>query len=172
MGYNKQDYIRVKAEFSQKYIKARELSQERRFELHVKFPRIREIDSLLSRTGMDIMGVIASGKNTDAQIAAIKERNAKLLAERGEILVSGGYPEDYSDIHYECEKCGDTGFVDTKMCDCMKKALTLAGYESSGIGGLIRSQSFDNFSLDYYGARSEDMRQVLSGIRNFAENFT
>ena len=174
MGYNREDYIRIKAEFSQKYIAARERAGEKRMELHAKFPRIREIDALLSRTGMDIMGVIASGKNTDEQIKMIRRRNDTLLSERGDILRENGYPEDYSDIKYECDKCGDTGFVNTKMCDCMKKALILAGYESSGIGALMRTQSFENFSLDFYrggGGNPETMRMAYEHLKKFADGF-
>lgn len=174
MGYNREDYVRIKAEFSQKYILARERATARRTELHGRFPRVFEIDKLLSRTGMDIMGVIASGKNTDAHIAAIKERNEKLLEERGRILREGGYPEDYSDIKYDCEKCGDTGYVGTVMCDCMKRALVMAGYESSGLGALIRSQSFENFSLDYYrtgGGNVLQMENFRNNLKRFSENF-
>ncbi len=171
MGYNREDYIRIKSEFSQKYILARKEAEERRFELHAKFPRVREIDSVLSRTGMDIMGVVTAGGNTNEGVARIRARNEKLISERNEILKSGGYSADYSDIHYECEKCGDTGFVDTKMCECMKRALVLAGYESSGIGALIKNQSFDNFSFDYYGSLSGKMRDTVARVRSFAESF-
>lgn len=174
MSYNKDDFVRIKAEFSQKYIKAREMATERRNELHGRFPRVWEIDRLLSRTGMDIMGVIASGKNTEAEIAAIRARNDKLLAERGEILRCGGYPEDYSDVKYDCDKCGDTGYVGTRMCECMKRALVMAGYESSGLGALIKSQSFENFSLDYYvtgGGNAELMKLNRDNLKNFAERY-
>ena len=172
MGYNKEDYARIKAEFSQKYILARQEAEMRSFELRSRFPRIREIDSLLARTGMDIMGVIASGKNTDEQIARIRERNEKLIEERRNILRNEGYPENYSDVKYECEICGDTGFVGTKMCTCMKKALALAGYESAGIGKLMGTQSFENFSLDYYKKENaNEMTQSVARVRDFAENF-
>lgn len=174
MGYNREDYVRVKNEFSQKYIAARERAGEKRMELHARFPRVREIDALLSRTGMDIMGVIASGKNTEEQIKLIRERNDALLSERGKILREGGYPEDYSDIKYDCDKCGDTGFIDTKMCDCMKRALIMAGYESSGIGALMRTQSFENFSLDFYrvGGNPEQMKFNIEQLKKFADGFS
>lgn len=171
MGYNREDYIRIKSEFSQKYIKARESAQERKFELHARFPKVREIDTLLSRTGLDIMGVIASGGDTKEKVNKLKARNEALLSERGRVLREGGYPEDYSDIRYECEKCGDTGFVDTKMCDCMKRALILAGYQSSGISTLIGEQSFENFSLEYYGADADIMGIGLKAVRSYADNF-
>ena len=49
-----------------------------------------------------------------------------------------------------CPACGDSGYVDIKMCDCLRRELVLAGFRSSGLGALIERQSFDNFSLDYY----------------------
>ena len=150
MAYNRADYVRIKAEYSKKYLKAREAADERKFELYAKIPEVKDIDSVLSRTGSDIMAIITSGRSdTDAAVEALKCRNESLLKDRGVLLRANGYPEDYSDVHYECEACGDTGFVNMKMCDCMRRALVLAGYESSGLGGLIRTQSFENFSLDY-----------------------
>ena len=174
MGYNRDDSVRIKTEFSQKYIKARERATARRVELHGKFPRVWEIDRLLSRTGMDIMGVIASGKNAEEQISSIRKRNEELLSERGQILREGGYTEDYSDVKYDCEVCGDTGYVGTRMCECMRRALCLAGYESSGIGALIGTQSFDNFLLDYYvsgGGNADQMKLNRDNLKNFAERF-
>ena len=174
MGYNREDYARVKAEFSQKYTVARRIADEKRMELHSLFPRVREIDALLSRTGIEIMRVISSGKDTEEKIRAIREKNDRLLLERGQVLRDGGYPEDYSDIKYECDKCEDTGYVDIKMCDCMKKALVLAGYESSGIGALMRTQSFENFSPEFYragGGNPDAMGMLCERLKSFADGF-
>ena len=176
MSYNKEDYVRIKTEFSQKYIRARERAQARRNELHAKIPEVWEIDRLLSKTGMEIMEAITKGGvDTESRIAAIRKRNEALQAKRGELLRAGGYPETYSDVQYECRRCGDTGYVDTVMCECMKRALVLAGYESSGLGGLIRTQSFDNFSLEYYRSSDpreyEAMQRYVTWLQQFAERF-
>ena len=142
---------------------------------HEKYPDIKAIDNILSKTGLEIMGIISSTSPDDApaKIAELKKRNESILEERAAALRSYGYSEDYSDIRYECEKCGDTGYVDTKMCDCMRRALILAGYESSGLGKLIRTQSFDNFSLEYYtdSKERERMEHNVKVLRRFAENF-
>ena len=173
MSYNKEDYIRVKEEFSQKYRRAQLLAEERRLELYGHLPRVRELDGILARTGMDIMAVIAEGGETRAKVEELHRRNDALLAERGKILRENGYPEDYSDVQYECRACGDTGFIDIRMCDCMRRALAEAGYESSGLGALIRTQSFENFSLDYYkeSGKAETMRQNVEMLRQFADRF-
>lgn len=176
MGYNRSDYVKIKNEYSEKYRKARERADECRFELYAAIPEVKAIDSLLAGTGSEIMAIITSGaKDHEKKIGELRERNDKLLLHRGELLRMRGYPEDYSDVKYECEKCGDTGYVGMKMCECMKRALVLAGYESSGLGGLIRTQSFENFSLEYYrtgGANYENMEMFLSSLRRFAEGFS
>lgn len=176
MGYNRADYVRIKKEYESKYIKARQAADDRRFELYSALPEVKDIDRVLSGTGREIMGIITSGKDgAQEKIEALKARNQTLLQKRGALLKSAGYPEDYSDIRYECDKCLDSGFVDHKMCDCMKKQLVLAGYESSGLGGLIRTQSFDNFSLEYYrggGANYDNMELFVGGLRKFAESFS
>ena len=176
MGYRREDYVRIKAEFSEKYLRARTKAEERRQELYAKIPEVKQLDALLAGTAAEIMEIILKeSRETAAQkTAELKHRNENLLAERAAILTAYGYPADYSDVHYECPLCGDTGFVDTKMCVCMKKALVLAGYESSGLGGLIRTQSFDNFSLKYYRDNPENlatMEKVVAGLRRFAGNF-
>ena len=46
--------------------------------------------------------------------------------------------------------------------------------ESSGLGGLLRRQSFENFSLDYYRSSSEEyrrMEQNLRTVREYANSF-
>lgn len=174
MSYQRETFTRIKAEFSRKYIAAQEKASVRRAELYAALPEVQAIDRELSMTGIKIMNAVSSGKDAKQKLAAIQAENTELQAKRGAILVANGFPEDYSDIHYECEKCGDTGYVDLKMCDCMKRALTEAGYEASGLGGLIRTQSFENFSLDYYAGSAEQratMERNVGCLRRFAEEF-
>jgi hypothetical protein len=56
----------------------------------------------------------------------------------------------------------------------MKKALTLAGFESSGIGRLIETQTFDNFDPNYHNYNPDAMAAMtrnLEAARIFAEKF-
>ena len=176
MGYNRDALIKIKAEYLEKYQKARRSADMRAEEVYVKIPRVREIDSLLSRTALEIMAVVSNGKESaEEALARVRQRNAVLMEERARLLVEAGYPEDYTDVHYDCEKCGDSGYVDGKTCECMKRELIMAGYETSGLGRLIATQSFDNFSLDYYksgGANYDNMKFYYSSLRNFANSFS
>ena len=85
MGYNRADYVKVKEEFTNKYMRARKLSEARRADIHGELPEIFKIDRILSGTGMEIMGIITSGGDTE-KIAALEKRNNELIARRGKIL--------------------------------------------------------------------------------------
>ena len=175
MGYNRADYFAVRDQFSKKYLKAREVAEERRAQRHAEIPEIFEIDKILSKTGVDIMRVITGGgADAEAKIAELEKRNAELIGKREALLAENGFAANYTDVQYECEKCGDTGYVDTVMCDCMKKALVKAGYASSGLGALIGRQTFDNFELGYYTEADGMRAKVKLGadmLRGFAESF-
>ena len=176
MGYNRADFVRIKAEYLEKYLKARNDADLRAQEVYLKIPRVRAIDKMLSGTALEIMSAVASGKDTaSSALEKIKARNDELVAERDALLKEAGYPASYTDVHYECSKCDDSGYVDGKMCECMKRALVMAGYESSGLGRLIAKQSFDNFSLDYYkvgGANYDNMKMYYESLRTFAQGFS
>lgn len=173
MGFNSQDFVRIREEYSKKYLVARDAADRRREELYEKIPELVTLDRILAGTASRIMDAICS-PNSEEAVAKVREDNEKLLAQRAAILAAYGYPADYTDVHYECELCGDTGYVDTKMCSCMRRALVLAGYESSGIGGLMQSQSFDNFSLSYYKEDADThayMKKVVSVLKKYAAEF-
>ena len=90
------------------------------------------------------------------------------------MLVKLGYPEDYTEVHYVCKECSDTGFINTKMCSCLKQLLITKNIQSSGMGKLIDKQSFDNFDLDWYKSNPdhyEHMTRNLKIAKSFANNF-
>lgn len=175
MAYNRDNYIRVKREFETKYARARDEAQERREELHARFPELRRIDDALAETGMRVFREAMAGKEgLDERVAAIRRETEELQAVRGEWLRYHGYPEDYTDVKYQCDLCHDTGSVGFTMCTCMKRALTMAGYESSGLGSLIKTQNFESFDLSYYKDNKkslDNIKHILSVCRRYADEF-
>ncbi len=173
MGYNQDNYRKIREAYETKYLRAREAAEERREELYLVIPELREADRELNGLGLEIMKASYSG-DPEAAIAALKEKNQAIRKARGEILLAHGYPVDYTDIKYECPLCGDSGFVDCKMCSCMKKQIIEAGYETSGMADLLRTQSFDTFSLDYYKNDPDAFRmmnRIYRIMKEYAETF-
>lgn len=175
MAYNKENYRRIRAAYQTKYLKAHEKADRRMAELHAKSPAVAAIDRELSRVGAEIaMAALGTGKEYKEKLEAVKEKNLALQRERAILLENLGYPADYTLPPYECEICRDSGFVGTKMCECMRRELVLAAYGESGLGELLKTQSFESFSLDYYRAdplEAEKMKKNLEILRTYAENF-
>ena len=175
MGYNKNNFKRIREEYATKHLVAEKAADARRYELHAALPEVARIDAQLAKTGLALMGAALMDHDArERRMQELREENLRLNAERDAILVKNGYPADYSDVKYDCPSCSDSGYVGIKMCDCMKRALTLAGFESSGIGKNIENQSFDNFSLDYYKNDERTlhgMTSVLGACRHFADSF-
>ena len=131
-------------------------------------PKIAEIDEELRGVGMLILKTACEG----GSITAIKERNQALVCKRRELIKELGFPADYTDVKYTCPDCGDTGYVDIKMCKCFRSLLLTENVRSSGMGKLIDKQSFDNFRLDVLPEENRKyMEKVLPHLRHFAENF-
>lgn len=176
MAYNRDNFRRIKEEYETKYIAAREEADRRRAEVAARLPEVAEIDRALREGGIALLKTaVGGGAAVEAKMAELRAENERLQAARREKLIAAGYPADYTEPHYACPKCEDTGYVDTKMCDCMRRALILAGYASSGLGRLIETQTFDNFSLDYYRTSPEHhatMQRNLAVMREFADTFT
>lgn len=171
MAYNKNNFRKIKEEYATKHLVAENAADLRRAEVHAAIPEVAKIDARLAGTGLALMGAaLADQAERERRFASLKAENEALNAERDRLLVAAGYPADYTDVKYDCPACSDSGYVGIKMCDCMKRALTLAGFESSGIGALLEKQTFDNFSLDFYADKQEAHR-AMSGLFSFAKDY-
>lgn len=180
MPYNPQNYRRIRQEYETKYLYARDDAERRRREVEMLIPEVRDIHRALSGVGLEIMRVsLEHGDNAaarEAAIADLRQKNEALLQKRGQLLVAAGFPANYTELRYECSKCSDTGFLDdSSMCECMRRKLRLAGYETSGLGNLLREQSFDNYSLDYFKNDEKSFRvmsTVVQTLRSWADTFS
>lgn len=169
--YNYENYTQVKAEIERRRINAEAEADRRCAEVREKSAEIEAIDTELSGTGMRLFKAALSGED----LAPLRARNEELTSRRRKLIVSLGYPEDYTDVHYTCPHCSDTGYVGgTKVCSCLREELIKATIASSGIGNLIERQSFDNFELGLYRGDEKIysvMKSNLDAARSFAENF-
>ena len=175
MGYNKENYKRIREDYATKTFRAQGEAEIRREELYAAIPALRELDGRLSSFGLRIMQSALQSEDTAAQIEALHRENEEIRRMRGEMLRKNGFPADYDTPKYECEDCKDTGYVGIKMCSCMRRSLIAAGMESSGLSALMQTQSFENFSTDYYRADAkvhQTMCELFQRVRAYANGFS
>ena len=168
--YGYTNYQKIKAEIEARRLAAIAQADDRNEMLRERSEKIREIDREMMATGLKLFRAACVG----ADIEPIRERNNELSRMRAEALAELGYPEDYTDVHYSCEKCSDTGFVDGKMCSCFREALIKENIKSSGMGTLIEKQSFEKFVIDSTLPEEEKARleRIVKTAKDYADHFS
>lgn len=174
MGYSAEVVKTVRENFEKKRADAENLSVLHLNEVALKCPDIIEINKALSLTGLAIFETALKGKDgLEERIAKIKKENESLQTARLDVLRTNGFPDDYLDIKYSCDKCNDTGYFGINMCSCMKKALVKEAYNHSGLGKVLKSQTFKTFDLSYYeeGEEREQMASILEKAKKYVSDF-
>ena len=92
MGYNRENYARIRESYKTKYLKAYAEADRRLEEIHAKSPEIAEIDRQLARTGAEIaIAALGSGEGYQQKLASVEEQNRALQEQRAAELEKMGY---------------------------------------------------------------------------------
>ncbi len=127
--------------------------------------RLSQIDSELSSLGAKLALTALSGDT--ATLESIKEKSQLLSAEKNIILKKCAV----KDIEYDCPLCNDTGYINGKVCDCVKKiANSIAIRELSALMPLDECK-FENFDLNYYSEEGENARKRMASIFKLCKEY-
>lgn len=182
MGYSKDIYDEAISELELRRSRAEFDNETRRAEFFEKFPRALEIERTLAKTStMAARAVFADRIGVREMLEKLKIQNLSLQAEQKSILEKNGYPANYLDIDYSCKKCNDRGFIDGRMCDCMRKLLREKAYDKLNKASPLSLSDFSTFSLEYYSkalvgdgkySPYSRMENIFNFCQNYAINFT
>ena len=133
-------------------------------------PRLSEIDRSLSAIGASLAIAALSGRD----VTNLKGQSESLSLEKRALLDM----HRVRDIKYDCPLCSDTGYVNGKICDCIKHLVAELIAEEMGEEMPLGSSRFDNFDLKYYpdkatvdGNPRRRMAKILNICREYANNF-
>ena len=180
MGYSREIYESAEQILAERRKKAEDLAAQRKSAFYSACPEAAEIDSILSRTAITAARAVLSGGSAREQLTRLKAENLALQNRLNEQLKSFGYDEHYLEPEYSCGLCGDTGYIDGRMCDCMKKLLRAQAYDSLNALTPLKLSTFDSFSLEYYPNKADgdarSPRSIMEGVyancRRYADNFS
>ena len=175
MASYRDNFNKIKNEYETKKRNAIADAEARTAVIHAKYPDIKEIDRELRSTGLKIMTEAMKGKEgLEQRIQSLEEQNTLLQKLRNETLEKHGLPTDCTDPKYDCPDCTDTGYIGINMCHCFKAALAKCAFENSGLGALLKEQSFDTFDLSFYLDSKENyekMKLNLEKCKEYASSF-
>jgi DNA replication protein DnaC len=150
--------------------------EKRKAEVYKKIPKIKLIDDQIKKLGFQAIDLAFHNKDTDENEKRIKE-----LAERKKfILQEYGYPKDYLEMKYFCDKCHDTGFVGNRVCSCRKQLTIEEKYSQSNLKNTLARDNFSNFNInlfsknkyfDYGVSPYTNISYVLEDVKKYIRNF-
>lgn len=127
--------------------------EELKTKLYNEIPRVREIDETLAQTGIHITkSILLNKKDAGNYIEDLAKVNLELNSEKAKLLAEHGIPEDYFDRAYSCKHCKDTGYVENKLCICLKQMLINKHYGLSSLRDIVKQENFEYFDIRYYSA--------------------
>lgn len=143
------------------------IQNERIEEVYDKVPEIEEINQKIAHLSID-----AARKSIEGNHDAMDElsHNIKLLSEDKRFaLIGAGFPADYLDDIFDCAKCRDTGYINGKPCDCLKKTVVNTLYSQSNIKDVLQKENFDTFNFDYYDNNIVDEKTGKTALENIED---
>ncbi|MBQ8974518.1 MAG: ATP-binding protein [Oscillospiraceae bacterium] len=123
----------------------------RTLEVYERAPAVKELDRRIRQTAAEaITAAVSGGESAQSAVDSIGEENLALQQEREYEIVMAGFPKDYLDDSYACQKCHDTGFADGGPCDCLMELYSQE--QQKELSSLLKmgNESFDNFDLMLY----------------------
>ncbi len=180
MGYSSGIYDSAKKTMENRRLLAEEELDNRRDRLYRKAPRTQEIERELVHISVSAARSVLSGADKTEKLTELRDKSLSLQSELTGILRSLGLPENYLDPWYQCSDCRDTGYIDGRMCSCMKHLLRQTAYEELNRSSPLSLCGFDSFSVDYYskdtiamGGRTVNdyMNGVYRYCRRYADQF-
>lgn len=134
---------------------------------------LREINGAISKVAAKLP--IAAISGNENEVKRIKNTLIELNKKRNGILLAA----DISDIKYDCEICRDTGYVDGKLCECVKLAATNLMIKELSAVAPIGKCRFDNFDLNYFsdvkteqGNPKKRMTEILKLCKEYTIGFS
>lgn len=180
MRYDQETYRKAMQTLDRRRREAEQTAAVHKREVIAASPRAAAIFNELAQTGPLSTRIFLSGKDVHARMEKLRQHNLALQAELRTLVAQMGKPAGYLDAAYTCPFCRDTGYIDGKMCDCLKTELRRILYEDLNSRAPLSLSTFDTFSLDYYPEQAEEgrpspralMERTLLYCRQYAANFS
>lgn len=169
-------------EYERKRDRALRDQRVRRNEVYKKIPAIRRIDDDIRKVGLTMSKyIIENPKSYKQSVEKAKKSIEDLKMEKAFMMTESNISADYMDMHYECDKCKDKGYLENgKRCSCLRQNLVSRAYEMSNIESVLLKENFSNFNIDIFSPEEfkgetlsprENMVDIVGISEGFIYNF-
>ncbi|WP_099204647.1 ATP-binding protein [Scatolibacter rhodanostii] len=172
MGYGKQVYSKALTELESRRRDAMQKADAQVSYFFTLCPRAEEIRQKQASNGAKVAKAVLSGQSAKAALEKLKNENLALQAEFDKLAREHGFTNHQLNPQYSCTKCDDKGFIDGKMCSCLKNLQKAIAYERLNVNLPLENCSFSAFSLQYYqGESRQHMQRIFDYCTRYAAQF-
>lgn len=182
MIYSKEVFNQAENEINRRHITALTIFENKQQEIENIAPEIAFINRQVINTSVELSKIIL-GKKKDIKVSIekLKQENLNGQEHIKVMLKDFGYPEDYLEPHYTCEKCNDTGYKSGIRCECFNELLKKYSIKEINQNSNIKLVDFNDFNLNYYpnsidnntGVNTRmEMSEIFNYCKNYVNNFS
>lgn len=172
MGYGKEIYLEAQKILEGRRNRAEQIAEQKKAALYRLCPKAEEIQRQKSATSVRIAKAVLRGTDVREALTKLRDENRQLQRDYNALVQAHGFAKEDVLPVYSCSLCSDTGFVDGKMCSCLKQLQKQLAYEELNRSLPITGSSFENFQLSYYqGEARKSMEQIYRYCQAYACRF-
>lgn len=153
---------KIEAEFAAKRMLRTAERTRRKRELRMRYP---ELDAAENAITSALTSALEGDREGELD---------RLIAARDEIIDRLGIRADFQP-QYDCPRCRDEGYVDGKMCACLRQAVLAEEFSMSELLPALADATFEAFSLEGYDdalrADGKTDRSWMGEVRRHAEEY-
>ena len=132
-----------------------------------EYPELMDVENEMQQAAMD---VITTGVYNEELMQKIEDKKANIIKKLN--------IKDEIEPKFNCNICNDMGYVDGKICKCLKRELIDAYFKLGDNGGIIESDNFRNFDINIFSNEKvnaisprENIKKIYDMSINYIKNF-
>lgn len=164
------DFRSIMAEYEEIRSRNASVREKRESEVYSRLPEYKTLTDKAAEVSTEYGKKAIMG---DTNALNDLENELKLISEKKkELLISGGFDENYLEPVYTCADCRDTGYIEGKKCHCLKQRIINTLYLQSHIMDILKRENFANSNLSLFSPKvREDMEKAYAAAEDFVADF-
>ena len=158
MALSREQYNEIMRTVSMRQSAAYSLQRSRQEEVEGQLPAINVYNREISEISMRELKARLGRSHEDINV--LRAKRQELTAKKKKLLKDAGFGEDYLDLHFDCERCKDTGYTGNEKCVCFKRLETELFNRESGLPALLARENFSTFDKNIFD-NSTAIRELL-----------
>ena len=170
MAYNQEVFAIAQEELASRRRIAEGRANALRSRMIARYPQVERLEAEMAASTREITAAVLAGGDIEAVIEDVKSRNQAAQAKLADLLREAGETATSFAPQYTCPQCGDTGYTDRGVCDCMRRLLSENAAKRLGQSSGMKLTSLDDMDLSFYKEQLP-MKKLLDFCRDYGEHF-